>query len=77
MILNPSQFLASEWINVPIKIELSTDPGIDGFIDYGVNSAALAEYKHPFSKTYENMIYIYKGIGSRARIIIDGKLKHN
>lgn len=77
MILNPSQFLATEWVNVPIQKELSTGLGIDVFIDYGVNTAALAEYEHSFSKTYQNMIYIIKGVGSRAGIIIDGRLKNS
>jgi predicted NBD/HSP70 family sugar kinase len=74
MILNPVDFPSPGWVNVPIKDILSERLGLNVVIDYGVNTALLAEYKNELFKSYKNVVYVIKGVGNRSSIILDGRL---
>ena len=76
IILNPFQFPSPGWTNIPIQDILSKRLGLKVLIDYGVNTALLAEYQNAFHKTHKNVVYMVKGVGSRTGIILDGRLKH-
>jgi len=76
IIINPFDFPADGWLNIPITEILSRKFNTTVLIDYGVNTALLAEYQNSYHRTYNNILYIIKGIGSRTGIIIDGNLKH-
>jgi predicted NBD/HSP70 family sugar kinase len=75
-ILNPVFMPSTGWEEVPIKEMLEDHLGMDVFIDYGVNTALLAEYQHPTFQMHRNIIYVIKGMGSRTGIIVDGHLAH-
>jgi len=76
IILNPFNFPSDGWLDVPIKEILSERLKTKVIIDYGVNTALLAEYQNSYYRTYNNIVYIIKGVGSRTGIIMDGNLKH-
>lgn len=76
IILNPVDFPSPGWINTPINDMLSGRLGMKVVIDYGVNTALLAEYQNEFIKTHHNIVYVIKGVGSRTGIIMDGRLAH-
>lgn len=74
MILNPVNFPSPGWIDVPIQALLGEAFQLDVVLDYGVNTALLAEYEHEFFKKYKNIVYVIRGTGNRSSIIIDGHL---
>ncbi|PIC70294.1 hypothetical protein CSV77_09460 [Sporosarcina sp. P16b] len=75
IILNPNQFPSSGWKDIPIKDILEERLGLEVLVDYGVNTALLAEYNNHYKDQYSNIIYMLKGVGSRTGMIIEGKLK--
>lgn len=76
LILNPINFPSPGWVDVPIKDLLRKKLALDVVVDYGVNTALLAEYKHEFFRKYKNIVYVLKGTGNRSSLIIDGRLTH-
>lgn len=74
IIINPVHFPSPGWDNIPIATILHEQLNMKVVLDYGVNTALLAEYQHGFSKYYNNVAYVIKGIGSRTGIIADGRL---
>jgi predicted NBD/HSP70 family sugar kinase len=76
LILNPVHFPSPGWVNIPINHMLSERLEMKVLIDYGVNTALLAEYQNEFIKTHHNIVYVIKGVGSRTGIIMDGRLAH-
>lgn len=74
MILNPVNFPSPGWIDVPIQALLSEALQVEVILDYGVNTALLAEYQHEFFKKYKNIVYLIRGTGNRSSIIMDGHL---
>lgn len=75
IILNPYQFPSDGWRDIPIKDILEEKLDIEVTIDYGVNTALLAEYNNHYKDIYSNVVYMLKGVGSRTGMIIDGQLK--
>ncbi len=69
IILNPVDFPSPGWVNVPIHDIISEKFGLKVVIDYGVNTALLAEYQNEFFKLYKNVVYVIKGVGNRSGII--------
>lgn len=76
IILNPISFSSPGWVNVPIADILTEKLGMKVMIDYGVNTALLAEYQNDLFKIYDNVVYVLKGVGNRTGIIMDGRLAH-
>ncbi|OCA87170.1 ROK family protein [Pseudobacillus wudalianchiensis] len=74
MILNPIQFPSSGWQNVPITELLSEKLQLHTQLDYGANTALLAEYHQEPFKKYKNVVHVIKGTGTRTAMIMDGRL---
>src|SRR5699024_4757439 len=60
-----------DWVNVPIVDELEGKLGIKTLIDYGVNTAILAEIENKEFKEFNNIVYIIKGEGTRVSLKMD------
>lgn len=74
IIKDPVHFPSSGWVDIPIQKILKDRLQMKVVLDYGVNTALLAEYQHSFSAGYKNVVYVIKGTGSRTGIIADGRL---
>ncbi|MFK2826407.1 ROK family transcriptional regulator [Bacillus sp. B190/17] len=73
MILNPI-FPSPGWKDVHLCQILSEKLNIKTVLEYGSNTATLAEYQQDAFKKYQNVINILKGDGIRNGLIIDGHL---
>lgn len=73
-IMNPSNFSGEGWESVSLKGLLEKKTGLRVFMDNGVNTAALAEYRGMNVKNAGNIVYITAGIGIRLGVICGGKL---
>ncbi|KAB7705518.1 ROK family protein [Bacillus aerolatus] len=74
IILNPIYFSSPGWENVPLCSILSEKLNIKTVLEYGANTATLAEYQQDSFKKYRNVVSILKGVGIRNGLIIDGRL---
>ena len=74
MIINPIYFPSKGWDNLPICSMLSEKLQMKTFLDYGANTALLAEYQQESFKKYQNVIHVLKGVGTRTGFIMDGRL---
>lgn len=74
ILLDPVDVPSPGWEKIPIKDMLEKQLGIDVFIDYGVNTALLAEYQLTSFNRYQNIVYVIKGVGTRTGMIMDGNL---
>ena len=71
IIIDPSDFPTKDWVNVPIVDMLEDKLGINTLIDYGVNTAILAEIENKEFKEFNNIVYIIKGVGTRVSLKMD------
>ena len=71
IIINPSDFPTNDWVNIPIVDILEGKLGIKMFIDYGVNTAILAEIENKEFKEFNNIVYIIKDEGTRVSLKMD------
>lgn len=77
LILNPSNFYAAGWKNVPIKRILHNEFNLPVYMDDGANTAALGEYRKGCAISLRNIAYLISGVGLRLGVIANGKLlKH-
>src|SRR5699024_2118227 len=74
IILNPAYTPSEGWENISIKDFFQDQLGMDVLMDYGVNTALLAEYNHLPANTYHHIAYIINGVGIRSSFIMDGQL---
>jgi predicted NBD/HSP70 family sugar kinase len=74
MILNPIYFQSKGWENLSICSKLSDKLQLKTFLDYGTNTALLAEYQQESFNKYKNVVHVLKGVGTRTGIIVDGRL---
>lgn len=77
IIANPVNFLGSGWEFVSLKAYFKEKTGLPVFVDNGVNTAALAEYRSLDVKGVSLLAYVTAGIGQRLGIIYNGKLLNN
>lgn len=77
VILNPLNFPASGWENVPIKEELEKETGFLTIVENGANAAAYGEFKKGAGKGYNNLVYIIAGVGLRLGTVSNGELVKN
>lgn len=77
IIVNPANFSGSGWEFVALKELIKGKTGLPVFMDNGVNTAALAEYRSLGVKNISNLVYVTAGIGQRLGIICNGKLLNN
>jgi predicted NBD/HSP70 family sugar kinase len=73
-IINPIYFQSKGWDNLPICDVLSEKLQMKTFLDYGANTALLAEYQQESFNKYQNVVHVLKGVGTRTGFIIDGRL---
>ncbi|WP_191991964.1 ROK family transcriptional regulator [Bacillus aerolatus] len=74
IILNPINFPSKGWENFPINSLLSEKLRLNTLLDYGANTALLAEYQQEPFKKHKNVVHVLKGIGTRTSMIMDGRL---
>lgn len=72
VIINPVNFPAPGWNNVPIKSMVEDKLGLPVFIDNGANTSVLAEYLFGKGKNYGNTSYFICGVGIRTGAISSG-----
>lgn len=77
VVLNPENFEAEGWENLPLKSIFEKRLGISVVIDNGANAAALAETYFGIGKGVRNVIYINYGIGIRTGLISSGVIVRN
>ncbi len=77
LVLNPENFVAPGWENIPLKSIFEKRLGIPVAVDNGANAAVLAETNFGIGKGIKNVIYINCGIGIRMGIITSGLFVRN
>ncbi|QNU65264.1 ROK family protein [Ruminiclostridium herbifermentans] len=77
VVLNPDNFRAKGWEDVPLKSIFEERYGIPVVIDNGANAAVLAETYYGLGKGIKNVIYINCGIGIRTGVISSGVFVRN
>ncbi|WP_042353077.1 ROK family protein [Bacillus massiliigorillae] len=74
IIINPNNFPSDGWENIKICERLNDVLQLHTILEYGANTALLAEYsQEPFNQ-FRNVIHVIKGTGTRTGIIMDGRL---
>ncbi|HWQ42010.1 MAG TPA: ROK family protein, partial [Desulfosporosinus sp.] len=74
VMINPVNFEASGWVNLPIKTMLEETLGIPVMVDNGANAAVLAEMLYGKGKNLKNVVYFNFGIGIRTGVISSGTI---
>lgn len=74
VIINPEQFLAEEWINVPIVDILKQEFPTQYILEATANVSVYGAYKSTSFK-FNNILYFISGWFLGAGVIIDGTLK--
>ncbi len=69
IIINPVNFNAPGWKDVPIKAMLQKKIRLPLFLDNGANTAAMAEMLLGKGKSFNNLVYINCGVGIRTGAI--------
>ncbi len=77
ILLNPENFEAEGWENVPLKSRFEEKLGIPAVIDNGANAAVLAETRYGIARGIKNVIYINCGIGIRTGVFSSGVFVRN
>jgi predicted NBD/HSP70 family sugar kinase len=69
ILINPVNFIAEGWSNVPIKNMLYEKLDLPIIIDNGANTAVIAEYFFGVGRGYKNIAYFNCGVGIRTGAI--------
>lgn len=77
VVLNPENFEAPDWENIPLKSIFEKRLEIPVVIDNGANAAVLAETYYGIGKGIRNVIYINCGVGIRTGLISSGVFVRN
>ncbi|MDF2987281.1 MAG: transcriptional regulator/sugar kinase [Eubacterium sp.] len=77
VVLNPENFEAPGWENIPLKSIFEKRLEIPVVIDNGANAAVLAETYYGIGKGIRNVIYINCGVGIRTGLISSGVFVRN
>jgi predicted NBD/HSP70 family sugar kinase len=72
IVLNPENFEAKGWENIPLKSLLEAKTGLPVIMDNGANAAVLAETHYGMGKGIRNVMYLNCGIGIRTGVISAG-----
>lgn len=72
--LNPVNFPAKGWMNVPVRRMLEEELGCPVAIDNGANTAVLSEYLFGDGRKFASMAYFGCGVGIRTGAIASGKI---
>ena len=74
VMINPANFEAPGWSNVPFKAMLADKTGLPVIIDNGANAAVLAETLFGAGKGLKDVVYLNCGIGIRTGVISSGTI---
>ncbi len=74
VIINPVNFPAHGWLNIPVKSIFSSEFNCPVSIDNGANTAVLSEYLFGCGKENDSIVYFNCGIGIRTGVISNGKI---
>ncbi len=74
IILNPENFEAQGWENIPLKAIVEERTGLPVIIDNGANGAVLAETRYGSGRGMKSVIYLNCGVGIRTGVISSGTL---
>ncbi|MFM1654216.1 ROK family protein [Brevibacillus sp. B_LB10_24] len=74
MILNPHNFPAAGWENIPISQQLGEAFQTKVFLDNGANTAVLGEYRDGLWKEAANVVYSIAGVGIRCGVMTHGQV---
>jgi len=74
VMINPANFEAPGWSNVPFKAMLAEKTGLPVIIDNGANAAVLAETLFGAGKGLKDVVYLNCGIGIRTGVISSGTI---
>lgn len=77
VVINPENFEAGGWENIPLKSLFQNKLGIPIVIENGANAAVFAEAYYGTGKGIKNVIYINCGIGIRTGVISSGVFVRN
>lgn len=72
LILNPDNFEAEGWRDIPLKAIFEKQTGLPVIIDNGANAAVLAETYYGIGKGIQNVLYLNCGVGIRTGIMNSG-----
>jgi len=72
IILNPENFEAKGWENIPLKSIFEEKTGLPVIMDNGANAAVLAETYYGIGKGIRNVMYLNCGVGIRTGVISSG-----
>jgi len=74
IMINPVNFEALGWVNVPIKAMLEGSLGKPVIVDNGANVAVLAEMLYGKGRNLKNVVYFNFGIGIRTGVVTSGTI---
>jgi predicted NBD/HSP70 family sugar kinase len=74
VMINPVNFEASGWVNLPIKTMLEESLGQPVIVDNGANAAVLAELLYGKGRNLKNVVYFNFGIGIRTGAVSSGTI---
>lgn len=74
VVINPRNFEAPGWVDVPLKKMLERELEIPVIIDNGANTAVLVEYLYGDGREFENIGYFNCGVGIRTGVISSGNI---
>ncbi len=74
VMINPVNFEASGWVNLPIKTMLEESLGKPVMVDNGANAAVLAEMLYGKGRNLKNVVYFNFGIGIRTGVVSSGTI---
>ncbi|UOQ94757.1 ROK family protein [Halobacillus shinanisalinarum] len=74
MIKTPLHFPAPGWEDVPMVERLKEQFNVEVILDYGENTALIAETRHGAAKHLKNVVHINKGVGIRLGLMVDGHI---
>ena len=64
------------WDNVPIKVIMEKEFGVECQVENDANAGAVAEHRFGAGQGTQNMVFLTMGTGLGAGIITDGRLYH-
>lgn len=75
-ILQPLNFPASGWTNVPICTMLTEKTGIPAVLENGANAALIGEHWALRENNIQHMLYVHAGVGLRSAMMSYGQIVH-
>lgn len=74
IVINPVNFEAPGWVNVPLKLMIEEKLNCPAILDNGANAAVLAETYFGTGKGLRNVVYFNCGVGIRTGAMSSGTI---